>query len=67
MPLANIGSLVLDSVVFLLHLVYVQIALSHAEPSQIFLIHLLSSLGNRRADSESLESPQWPPRSVVPL
>lgn len=65
MPLANIGSLVLDSVVFLLHLVYVQIALSHAEPSQIFLIHLLSSLGNRRADS--LESAQWPPRSVVPL
>jgi hypothetical protein len=64
MPLANLGSLFLDNVVFLIHLLYVHIALTHAEPNQIFMLHLLSSLGNRRPDN--LETPPWPPLSVVP-
>lgn len=64
MPLANLGSLFLDNVVFLIHLIYVHLALAQAEPSQILMIHLLSSLGNRHHDN--LEPPPWPPLSVVP-
>lgn len=63
MPLANLGSLLLDNAVFLIHLIYVHIALTDAGPSQILLLHLLSSLGNRRPDS--LESAPWPPLTVM--
>ncbi|KAK1251142.1 hypothetical protein MKX07_005697 [Trichoderma sp. CBMAI-0711] len=59
MPLANLGSLLLENAVFLIHLIYVHIALTDAGPSQILLLHLLSSLGNRRSSTptDGYESP----------
>ena len=59
MPLANIGSIVLHHIVFLTHLVYMNLAFSHAEPSLIVALYVVSKLLARRP--EELEPPTWPP------
>ncbi|KAJ6441931.1 c4-dicarboxylate transporter [Purpureocillium lavendulum] len=59
MPLANFGSLVLTHVVFLTHLVYINLAFSHAEPSLLVVLYFVSKLGSRAASAHGCgyESP----------
>lgn len=60
MPLADVGSLVLHHVVFLTHVVYINIAFSHVEPSLLVVLYYISKLVGRRP--EDLDQPVWPPK-----
>ena len=59
MPLSNVGSLVLHHVFFLTHLVYINLAFSHAEPSLLVVLYFASKLLARRP--EGLDPASWPP------
>lgn len=59
MPLSNVGSIVLHHVVFLTHLVYINLAFSHAEPSLLVALYFISKLLARRP--EDLDPASWPP------
>ncbi|KJZ80360.1 hypothetical protein HIM_00210 [Hirsutella minnesotensis 3608] len=59
MPLSNVGSLVLQQVVFLTHLVYITFAFSHAEPSLLVVLYFLSKLVARRP--EDIDPLSWHP------
>lgn len=59
MPLANVGSIVLHHIVFLTHLVYINLAFSHAEPGLLVALYVISKLLARRP--EDLDPPSWPP------
>ncbi|GJN84906.1 hypothetical protein PLIIFM63780_008470 [Purpureocillium lilacinum] len=63
MPLANVGSLVLNHVVFLTHLVYINLAFSHAEPSLLVVLYFVSKLVARRPEDLDLDAAasSWPP------
>lgn len=65
MPLANIGSLVVSNIVFLVHLVYFHLAFTHADPALIVVLYLISKLVARRPDDLD-PPPQWPPSAAAP-
>lgn len=60
MPLADVGSLVLNHVVFLTHLVYVCIFFTHAEPTFLIFLYVLLKLFAARPDDFDTP-PIWPP------
>ena len=62
MPLADVGTLILNHMVFLTHLVYINIALSHAEPGLLVVLYFISKLVARRP--EDLDPPSWPPSAA---
>ena len=59
MPLANVGSVVLHQILFLTHMVYMNLAFAQAEPSLVVLLYFVSKLLARRP--EDLEPAIWPP------
>ena len=65
MPLSNIGTLFLHHVVFLTHLVYINLAFTHAEPGLLLMLYLVSKLFARRP--EDLDPPTWPPIAITKL
>lgn len=68
MPLHNLGSLVLHQVVFVIHLVYVQIAFANIDPSTLLPLYCVSRLFARRGDDfldDDGPVPSWPPPTLV--
>ena len=66
MPLYNLGSLVLNHIVFLTHLIYLNIAFSHANPSDLVPLYCALCLLARRADDiVDAAPPIWPPRAPM--
>lgn len=62
MPLADFGTLILNHLVFISHLVYFHIAFSHIEPSALVALYCMSRLFARRADEDvGGPPPEWPP------
>jgi len=59
MPLANVGSLFLHHVIFIAHLVYVNLFFAQADPSFLVVLYFMSKLLARRP--EDLDPPIWPP------
>lgn len=62
MPLANVGSVVLHQILFLTHMVYINLAFAQAEPSLLVLLYFVSKLLARRP--EDLEPGTWPPATM---
>ena len=66
MPLHNLGTLVLGHVVFLVHVVYLHIAFSHASHTDLFYLYCITKLFARQADDiVDVIPPTWPPRALV--
>jgi hypothetical protein len=61
MPLADVGSLILNHVVFLTHLVYVCIFFTQAEPAFLLPLYVLLKLFAARPDDIDSPPPAWPP------
>ncbi|KAK2780348.1 hypothetical protein CKAH01_00292 [Colletotrichum kahawae] len=61
MPLFDLGSLFLDHVVFITNLVYINIALTNAEPSILFPLYVVSKLLARGPDDWDSPTAKWPP------
>ena len=64
MPMSDIGSLLLHHVVFLTHLVYINLAFSHAEPNLLVLLYLLCKVFARRPEDLDLDPSSWPPSTI---
>lgn len=62
MPLHDIGTLILSHVVFLVHVVYIHLAFSHAQPTFIALLYVLIHVLGKRAEDFGEEA-VWPPRA----
>ncbi|OHE99211.1 hypothetical protein CORC01_05492 [Colletotrichum orchidophilum] len=61
MPLFDLGSLFLDHVVFITNLVYMNIALSNAEPGLLFPLYVVSKLLARGPEDWDSPTAKWPP------
>lgn len=63
MPLVNLGSLVLNHLVFVAHLAYFHIAFSHMDSSLLVGLYCISKVVARRP--EDLDPPPvWPPHAI---
>jgi hypothetical protein len=65
MPINDIGSLVLNHIVFLTHIVYINMAFTLAVPELVVAILCVTRVLARRADDvDILTDPNaWPPRA----
>jgi hypothetical protein len=66
MPLDDLGSLIINPVVFLTHLIYLQLAFTHVDASDLLPLYCAFCLLARRAD-EIVEHkpPSWPPPALA--
>lgn len=65
MPLADLGSLVVNHVVFLTHLVYINLAFSHADPGLIIVLYIASRLLCRHPEDLSDPKSSWAPNGLT--
>lgn len=63
MPLHDLGTVVINHVVFLTHLIYFHLAFAHAEPSLLVVLYLFSKVLGRRAEDSDWDASAWPPRT----
>jgi hypothetical protein len=65
MPINDIGSLVLNHIVFLIHVVYINMAFTIAVPELVVAILFVSKVLARRADDVDVltDTNAWPPRA----
>lgn len=63
MPLADLGTIVLHHAVFLIHLVYMSLAFSRAEPSWLPILYCASKLFARRP--EDFDVTKWTPSATA--
>lgn len=61
MPLYDLGSLVLNHVVFLTHLVYICLFFTHAEPNLLMPLYVVLKLFASRPEDLDNPRPVWPP------
>ena len=66
MPHANIGTLVLDHALFLIHLCYFNLALSHADQSLLTILYLVTKVFASRGQDYKEPLPTWPPPGTTP-
>ncbi|KFH41618.1 hypothetical protein ACRE_076780 [Hapsidospora chrysogenum ATCC 11550] len=65
MPLDDLGSLIINPVVFLTHLVYLQLTFTHVDASDLLPLYCAFCLLARRADDiVDDRSSLWPPRAL---
>lgn len=62
MPLHDLGSVFINHVVFLTHLIYFNLAFAQADPSLLVVLYLVSKVLGRRAEETEWDASVWPPR-----
>lgn len=64
MPLADIGTLVLGILVFVIHLLHFNLAFSYVDPSLLIFLYCITKTLARRPEDVFDPPPIWPPEMI---